>query len=206
VIVEGTNEIRSASPDQVFAALADPAVLARVVPGCRELIDRGDGVYDLTIEAGVGSIRGAYAGQVNVAEARPPELYEASLSATGSPGTVQATLRAELSPGESGTQVDYRMDAKLAGPIAGVGQRVVAGVSRKNAQMFFDALERELASNGDGGTVAASEPAPGPEDAARVYPGAPAKASSGAPVDRFVLGVIVGALATALGVLIGRRR
>jgi carbon monoxide dehydrogenase subunit G len=205
VIVEGTNEIRSASPERVFAALADPAVLARVVPGCRELVDRGDGVYDLTIEAGVGSIRGAYAGQVKVAEARPPELYEASLSASGSPGTVQATLRAELRPGESGTQVDYRMDARLAGPIAGVGQRVVAGVSRKNAQMFFDALERELAPNDAGGAAPAVEPAPASAHAPRVHRGAPAKESAG-PADRFVLGVILGALAVALGVLIGRRR
>jgi carbon monoxide dehydrogenase subunit G len=198
VIVEGSNVIRSAPPQRVFEALADPAVLARVMPGCRELVDRGDGVYDLTIEAGVGSIRGAYAGQVNVGEARAPELYEATLSASGSPGTVEATLRAELSEEASGTQVDYRMDAQLAGPIAGVGQRVIAGVSRKNAEAFFDALERELTENGS--ARAAEAPSP----SGIVHAGA--QRDSGTELGWFARGLATGALLTGLGVLLGRRR
>jgi carbon monoxide dehydrogenase subunit G len=195
VIVEGTNVIRTAPPERVFAALADPAVLARVVPGCRELIDRGDGVYDLTIEAGVGSIRGAYSGQVNVGEARPSELYEARLSASGTPGTVQALLRAELSPEESGTQVAYRMDAQLAGPIAGVGQRVAAGVSRKNAEAFFGALEREL------GEVASPPAADEP-----VTHRPPAESRTGSELDWFLRGFVAGALLVFVAVLAGRRR
>jgi len=191
--------IERAAPERVFEALADPGVLARVVPGCRELVDRGDGVYDLTIDAGVGSIRGTYAGQVKVQEARASDLYSASLSASGSPGTVQASLRAELRPSDSGTQVDYRMDAQLAGPIAGVGQRVVAGVSRKNAEAFFEALERELAAPP---APAAAEPE---EPAATVHPGRPAE-KSGTDFDSFLRGVAVGVLLTAIGVLLGRRR
>ena len=209
MIVEGSNLIRSAPPERVFEALADPAVLARVVPGCRELVDRGDGVYDLTIEAGVGSIRGAYAGQVNVGEARAPELYEATLSASGSPGTVQATLRAELSAGESGTQVDYRMDAQLAGPIAGVGQRVVAGVSRKNAEAFFDALEHELSGNGSAleGEAARGEAPTAEATAPRgtVHAGS-ARTGPGAELDWFARGLAAGALLTAFGFVLGRRR
>jgi uncharacterized protein len=199
VVLEGTNVIERAAPERVFEALADPGVLARVVPGCRELVDRGDGVYDLTIEAGVGSIRGTYAGQVNVKEARAPDLYSASLSASGSPGTVQARLRAELSPSDSGTQVDYTMDAQLAGPIAGVGQRVVAGVSRKNAEAFFAALERELAA------PAAAEPEAA-EPPATVHPGRASTESGGGELEWFLRGLAVGALLTAIGVFLGRRR
>jgi uncharacterized protein len=195
VLLEGTNVIERAAPERVFEALADPGVLARVVPGCRKLVDRGEGVYDLTIEAGVGSIRGTYAGQVNVQEARPPDQYAASLSASGSPGTVQASLRAELSARDSGTQVEYTMDAQLAGPIAGVGQRVVAGVSRKNAEAFFEALERELAE-------APAEP-DSTSEAPSVHPGAERSRSE---LDPFLRGVLVGVLLTAIGVLLGRRR
>jgi uncharacterized protein len=210
VIVEGSSVIEAATPDRVFAALGDPAVLARAVPGCRELVDRGGGVYDLTIEAGVGSIRGSYAGRVNVAEARAGELYAASLSASGSPGTVEADLRAELRAEDSGTRVDYTMDAQLAGPIAGVGQRVLAGVSRKNADAFFAALEQEFAAGSEASPAeppgepaqTAVEPAP----AAAVYAG---RAGAGGPPGElgwFLRGLAAGALLTALGVLLGRRR
>lgn len=209
MIVEGSNLIRSVPPERVFEALADPAVLARVVPGCRELVDRGDGVYDLTIEAGVGSIRGAYAGQVSVGEARAPELYEATLSASGSPGTVQATLRAELSDGDPGTNVEYRMDAQLSGPIAGVGQRVVAGVSRKNAEAFFAALEEALSGNGaaaEAGEPPADTPAAGASGPrATVYAGSSRNAPAG-ELDMFVRGLVAGALLTTIGFLLGRRR
>jgi carbon monoxide dehydrogenase subunit G len=203
MVLEGTSVIERATPESVFEALADPAVLARAVPGCRELVDRGEGVYELTIEAGVGSIRGTYSGQVNVEEARAPDLYAASLSASGSPGSVQAKLRAELSPAESGTKIDYTMDAQLAGPIAGVGQRVVSGVSRKNAEAFFDALERELAAPAEAapGAEAAS---PAAEAAPTVHPGA--ARGGGIDFDSFVRGLVVGALLTAIGVLLGRRR
>jgi hypothetical protein len=203
VLLDGTSVIEGAPPERVFAALADPGVLARVVPGCRELVDRGDGVYDLTIAAGVGSIRGTYAGQVQVEEARAPELYAASLRASGSPGTVQASLRAELSPSAGGTKVDYTMDAQLAGPIAGVGQRVVAGVSKRNAEDFFTALGREL-SAAPPAEPAAEEPLavqPGV-----VHPGRQAERTGTPELTWFLRGLAVGGLLTAVGVRLGRRR
>jgi carbon monoxide dehydrogenase subunit G len=199
VLLEGTSVIEGAPPERVFAALADPGVLARVVPGCRELVDRGDGVYDLTIAAGVGSIRGTYAGQVQVEEARAPELYAASLRASGSPGTVQATLRAELSPSDGDTTVDYTMDAQLAGPIAGVGQRVVAGVSKRNAEDFFIALGRELSAG-----PAAEEPLAAQPGV--VHPGGQAVRTIKPELTWFLGGLAVGGLLTAVGVRLGRRR
>ena len=85
MLIEGEHRIEGVARERVFEALGDPAVLARSVPGCRELVDRGDGVYDLAIDAGVGAVRGSYAGQVRVGERRASELYAAVLEASGGP-------------------------------------------------------------------------------------------------------------------------
>lgn len=217
MIIEGTHQIEGVSAEAVFDALADPAVLARTVPGCRSLTDRGDGNYDVAIDVGVGSVRGAYSGRVTIREHQRPELYEATLEASGPPGSVTAALRAEFSDSEGGTSIGYQMDAKIAGRIAGVGQRVIAGVSRKNATAFFNAVERELtaateespASSGpvpENGGQAVEEPvaglAPSSTDAPRVYPGTPRIPSR---LDRFVVGMAGGLFLSLLISRHGRR-
>ena len=82
MIIEGTHTIEGIEREVVFDALADPAVLARSLPGCRRLVDQGDGRYEITIDAGVGSVRGEYTGEVTIGEAKRPELYEATLNAS----------------------------------------------------------------------------------------------------------------------------
>jgi hypothetical protein len=144
VIIEGTHTIEGIEREVVFDALANPAVLARSLPGCRRLVDKGDGKYEIVIDAGVGSVRGEYTGEVAIGEAKRPELYEATLKASGGPGAVRATLQANLSETNGGTDVAYRMDAQVTGAIAGVGQRVITGVSRRNASDFLKTLGREL--------------------------------------------------------------
>ena len=212
LIIEGTHTIEGIEREVVFDALADPAVLARSLPGCRRLVDQGEGHYEITIDAGVGSVRGEYTGEVTIGEAKRPELYEATLNASGGPGDVRATLQATLSENDNGTDVAYRMDAQVTGAIAGVGQRVITGVSRRNANDFLKALGKELseptpepppepaaAATSDGGAsdagpVAAAEPG-------TVYEGRPRR--SGPPA-----GVIAGiAAALALvAVLVALRR
>lgn len=199
MIIEGTHLIAGVPPDRVFDALADPAILARSVPGCQRLVDKGDGVYDLTLEAGAGPVRGSYTGHVRLGERRAPELYEASLDASGAPGSVHASLRAALEGADSGTTIQYFMDANLAGPIAGVGQRVLSGVSRKNATMFFRALEEQLTTvpppvaAGPQAAVPATRAAP----AAQVYSGSRTKPS--ADRQRWLrLGLLAGSALTVL--------
>jgi carbon monoxide dehydrogenase subunit G len=203
MLIEGRHEIEGVPRERVFDALSDPAILANAVPGCRELVDRGDGVYDLTIDVGVGAVRGTYAGQVRIGERRAPELYEAVLEASGRPGSVQAKMRAELAQSNGSTTVAYTMDATLAGPVAGVGQRVLAGASRKNATMFLDGLQRVLLSGPVAAaptetTAAAAAQAPVSSAAApNVYAGRVQSSGGDGDAKTFERGVVVGFLLAA---------
>ena len=53
----------------VYAALTDPAVLVRTLPGCQRLEQVGPDSYDATLAAGVGSIKGLFDGHVRLTEA-----------------------------------------------------------------------------------------------------------------------------------------
>jgi carbon monoxide dehydrogenase subunit G len=223
MVIEGRYEIDGIPRERVFEALSDPAILARSVPGCRTLVDRGDGVYELTIDVGVGAVRGTYAGKVKIGERRAPDLYEAVLDASGGPGSVQARMRAELAQHNGGTAVTYSMDATLAGAIAGVGQRVLSGASRKNATAFLDGLQAELTAHAANGSPLAprtgaapavrpdsQDPASDSVPAPQVYGGRAQPSRGGSEVQSFSRGVVLGfvlagAAFIAAGVLENRR-
>lgn len=210
--VTGSQSV-SAPRERVWEALQDPEVLVRTIPGCRQLEETGDGVYTATVHAGVASITGVYTGEVALADQRPPESYTLRAKGQGGPGTIDATARITLhDDGSSGTRVDYEADAVVGGAIAGVGQRVLAGVAKRNAAEFFAAVERHLAGEvaeaptAVAGTAAAVA-GTGAETAenGRVFR-APAPAQPTAPDPRLLLAAgVVGALIALLGVLVGRR-
>ncbi|GLZ10569.1 hypothetical protein Acsp04_08040 [Actinomadura sp. NBRC 104425] len=48
---------------------------ARTIPGCRSLEAAGEDVYAMTVSAGVASVRGTYAGRVELTDPDPPRAF-----------------------------------------------------------------------------------------------------------------------------------
>lgn len=149
----------------VFAALTDPAMLVRTLPGCQRLEQVGPDAYEATMSAGVGSIKGLFDGDVKLTDITAPDSFTLHASGAGVPGTVDAVAHVRLVPNPGGgTMVHYAADAAVGGVIGGVGQRMIAGVARRTADDFFAAVDRELAAgggiNGAGAGLASVAPAP----------------------------------------------
>lgn len=161
--------------DRVWAALQDPAVLVRTIPGCERLEECGPDRYRMTVNAGVASLKGVYQGEVSLAEPNAPERFVLRARGQGAPGTVDATVQVRLSEVDGGTRVDYDADAVVGGMIGGVGQRMLGSVARKTAGEFFAAVERHLCA-----PEAAEVPAPAPAPVAA--PGVTAPAAPGPAV------------------------
>ena len=53
--ISGSNTL-AASPEQVWAAIMDPAVLARCIPGCESLTPTGPHSHSMRVTAGVAAI------------------------------------------------------------------------------------------------------------------------------------------------------
>jgi carbon monoxide dehydrogenase subunit G len=211
--LDGSYVIEHATREEVFEALQKPDVLARTLPGCRELEEIGKDVYQMTLDAGVGGLRGTYLATVRLVESDAPERHVLEVDGRGTPGTIHGQVLARLSSRDGGTLITYEADATVGGPAAGVGQRVLAAAAERLATDFLGALGRELreppAQGEDTGrpAVASSEGARGPAQAApvtatggRIYQGQPRSVD----LQLFVMGWFLGFVSAVIGVLVGR--
>jgi carbon monoxide dehydrogenase subunit G len=173
----------SAAPEAVFAALNDPNVLVRTIPGVESLQQVADDRYLMTVTAGVASIKGSYDGEVSLGELDPPRAFTLKANGSGAPGTVDATVRVTLTEDGPGTRLDYDADAVVGGMVGGVGQRMLTGVAKKMAGQFFGNVDAVLT----GAAPAVEVPAPAAVPAAAapgVVPAAPAVAPAEGAVFR----------------------
>jgi carbon monoxide dehydrogenase subunit G len=208
------SAVLSAAPEQVWAVITDPAVLARTIPGCESLQQVGEDSYTMVVSAGVGAIRGKYAGEVRLSDLTFPTSYVMHASGSGGPGSVRATVQITLKPSDAGTELTYSADAVVGGAVAGVGQRMISGVAKRMAGQFFSAVDKELSEPNVVAEVAPTAPA-AQDVPAGTSPAAPAPVSYAAKPTAAVggwipgeakpllVGAAGGGLLTLLGVWIG---
>src|SRR6476620_8738773 len=157
--ISGTAALK-ATPQQVWDAFHDPEVLARCLPGCETLTEVAPNEYAMTVTAGVAAIKGTYDATVALRGPRHPEQFTLKANGAGGPGTVDADVVVRLAPSEvGGTELTYDADAAVGGMIGGVGQRMLAGVTKKMAGQFFEAVDDDIA-----GVRKEKKPKPAPVD------------------------------------------
>ena len=212
------SAVLSAPPERVWSALTDPAVLARTIPGCLSLERAGEDRYAISVSAGVGAVRGTYAGEVRLSDLKPHASYVMHASGSGGPGSVRATVSINLHPEGDSTTLTYSADAVVGGAVAGVGQRMITGVAKRMAGQFFAAVDAELT-----GAAVPAAPVPAGDVASATTdgpaePSAPAQVAGAASVGGWIptearpllVGAAGGGVLTLIGVwigyLLGRRR
>jgi uncharacterized protein len=199
------NATLHAPVEAVYAALQDPAVLVRTIPGCERLEQVGEDAYQMTVTAGVASVRGTYAGDVRLTDQHAPHSFILRANGSGTPGTVSANVTVDLTPGDNGTTVlTYNADTTVGGMIGGVGQRLLTTVAKRTAGEFFTAINQTLTGE-EAEAEAAGEAAEagGGEAGARVYTAPGRRRTPGIPGGEFAAGVALGAAAALLGALVG---
>jgi carbon monoxide dehydrogenase subunit G len=63
---------------------------------------------------------------------------------SGKPGYVKVRVDCHLDATELGTSMRWSSDAEVGGLIAGIGGRVLTGISKHMAKQFFKALNAEM--------------------------------------------------------------
>lgn len=195
-----------ADPARTWAAITDPTVLATVIPGCEVLTPIEDNRFALTVTLGVASIKGSYSGEVSFADLVEPSSLTMRANGSGAPGTIDTTVGVTLTVQPEGTtRVDYDADAVVGGMVGGVGQRVLAGVAKKTAGLFFAAVDDVL--------TGAKPPTPTPAQALAATvplvagaPPAPLPLPAARPGGLSLIGAAAfGAISMLIGVLVGAR-
>jgi len=214
-----------AARSRVWAALNDPEVLAACIPGCEAVEVVGPLEKTARVMIKVGPVRARFAGRILLADVVEAERCSMSFEGSGGAagmarGQSQVQLSDENTPGGLHTRLRYTVQASVAGKLGQVGGRIIDAAAKQMADQFFGAFQAHVAPVAASPGAASeaphvapvADPVAAPDVAAApVAAAAPASARTSPPalpaatewlrVKWFALG----ALATALGVWIGKR-
>ena len=140
--VDGSNVIQ-APRDRVWALLQDPDVLARCVPGVQEMLPDGPDSYTAILNVAVGPVKGKFKAKVKISNQVPPQSMTLQIEAKAPTGIVNAVGQLVLVEQGESTLVQWSGEPKLMGMIASLAGRLIGGISKSQADVFFSNLEKE---------------------------------------------------------------
>jgi carbon monoxide dehydrogenase subunit G len=141
----GGNEAIVASGEQLWAALNDPVVLTRCIPGCKSMTEIAPNAYKVELQLRVAAVGGSFEGEIALSEMEPPRACTIKVSGAGTLGHGNGIARFEIEPeGENASKLIYRGNGEIGGLVAGVGQRILSGVAKHLIGRFFASLRKEF--------------------------------------------------------------
>jgi uncharacterized protein len=141
----GGHEAIPASVEALWVALNDPKVLTRCIPGCKTMTEIAPDAYKVEMQLRVAAVGGSFEGEISLSDKQAPKTCNIKVSGAGTLGHGNGTARFEIEPdGENGSQLVYKGTGEIGGLVAGVGQRILASVSKHLIGRFFVALRKEF--------------------------------------------------------------
>lgn len=140
-----------ASREEVWAALNDPEVLARSIPGCQKLEQVGEHEFESTLKVGLQAVKGVYSGRVKIDDLQPPTHYRIAVDGKGTNGFMKGGGTIDLEEDGDNTRLVYAGEAQVGGTIASVGQRLIDGASKTLISQSLKALAAQIEARKKGG-------------------------------------------------------
>jgi len=146
----------AAPPDKVWAAMNDPDVLMRAIPGCKELVKLSDTEFAAKVMVKVGPIKATFKGAVSLTDIEVPESYTIVGEGKGGiAGFAKGSAAINLEPdGPDGTILRYDVETRIGGKIAQLGARMIESTARRLTASFFDEFN-DIVAGGSGEADAA---------------------------------------------------
>jgi hypothetical protein len=159
---------------KVWAALNDPDVLRKCIPGCERLDMTSPTEMLGAVAIKVGPVKAQFTGKVTLSDLDPPNGYRISGEGSGGvAGFVKGGATVTLTPdGPDATLLHYAVDAQIGGKLAQLGGRLIDSTAKKLAGEFFRAFSEAVAQAPVGA-------APAQTTAAAPPPLSPAQAPQG---------------------------
>ncbi len=157
-----SDEILIEAPrEKVYAALNDPEILKRAIPGCEEMERVSDTELTAVAVVKIGPVKAKFKGQVTLSDIDPPNGY--TITGEGQGGTAGfAKGGAKVSLIEDGeaTILRYEVRADVGGKLAQVGARLIEGTAKKLAADFFAAFREAVVGAQEKPAEAEAAPSP----------------------------------------------
>jgi len=137
--VAGSNTLPF-PPEQTYAMMQDPQVLAKAMPGCESLEKIGENEYRMKMKMALAALSGAFEGKIRITDQMPPSSFRLEVEGSGKVGFVKGAGVLTLKPSEASTEVSYEGDVQVGGTIAAVGQRLIDATAKNMIKKFFENL------------------------------------------------------------------
>ena len=144
--MELSDEIFINAPrDEVYAALNDPEVLQKAIPGCEELVKHSDTELEAKVVLKIGPVKAKFSGQVTLSPDAPPERFSLEGQGNGgAAGFAKGGAEVVLTEQDGGTLLSYTAKADIGGKLAQLGSRLIQSTAKKLAAKFFKSFSEEM--------------------------------------------------------------
>jgi 2-furoyl-CoA dehydrogenase large subunit len=137
------------SPETVWRALFAVNKLAKIIPGCRKLVEVEPDRFEAEIVLTVAGMRSSYQAKIALTDKVEPRSIRISGRAEGNLGFGGGEAEIRLTPhGDNATKLAYRYHADVGGRVASVGYRMLDSVVRLLIGQFFKGLTRNIDPTG----------------------------------------------------------
>ncbi len=154
-----------ATPDQVWAALREPATLSACIPGCESVEQVSPNEYRAVATLKVGPVKARFQGKVMIDDMIPPPgiAHAMRLSGEGQGGAAGfARGQSEVHLAAEGNQtiLEYSAKAIIGGKLAQIGQRLIDGAAKSVADEFFAKFSATMQTKATAPASVRTSPAP----------------------------------------------
>ena len=147
--LEGQHTI-AVPREAVYAALNDPDVLQRCIPGCKELVRCSDTEFEAVVGLKIGPVKATFNSTVTLTNLNPPESYTLiGKGKGGAAGFANGGAEVRLVEDGDSTVLEYTFEANVGGKLAQIGSRLVESTTRKIAANFFEKFTEVVEARAD---------------------------------------------------------
>ena len=145
----------AAPVSEVWNALLSAETLQACVPGAQEVTGTVEDGFDAVVVQKVGPVKATFKGHVSLSDlVEHQSLTLSGEGKGGAAGFAKGGADVKLSATETGTLLEYEVDAKVGGKLAQLGSRLIDGFAKKMADQFFANLQEALEGPAEPGDTA----------------------------------------------------
>ncbi len=143
--LNGTYEFNG-NKEAVYNLMQSQDALMHCLPGCESMERIGEDQYHAILKIGIAGIKGTYQCTITTTDKVPNESWTLTVEGQSKTGNVKGVAHFTMQEKDAATELAYDGEADLMGPLAGVGQRVIAPASRMIIGRFFSCMSEQLAN------------------------------------------------------------
>jgi len=135
--LEGSRFI-AAPRANVWAAINDPDVLRRCIPGCESMTKSSPTEFAAVVKQRIGPVAAKFQGNVVLSDIVEGQSVRLTGEGKGGvAGMAKGGALVSLTDENGGTRLDYDGSASVGGKLAQLGSRLISGVTQKMTDQFF---------------------------------------------------------------------